>query len=66
MRTNIADLTTNQLKSILALKEQIQTLQSQLDSIAGGDGEIPSPGKAPKKRGRRMSRAGRAAIAAAQ
>jgi hypothetical protein len=66
MKTNISDLTITKLKNLLTLKEQIEALQSQLDSIAGGDGEIPSPGKAPKKRRRRMSRAGRAAIAAAQ
>jgi hypothetical protein len=64
--TNLSDLTTSQLRKIVAIKEQIEALQSRLDSIAAGDGEIPTPAtlKAPKKR--RMSRAGRAAIAAAQ
>jgi hypothetical protein len=42
--TNLKDLTTTQLNQILALKEQIETLQSQLDSIAGGgEGETPTP-----------------------
>ena len=38
---NIAELTSSQLKSIVAIKEQIETLQSELDSIVGG-GEVPS------------------------
>jgi hypothetical protein len=69
MRTRISDLTTAQLKNILALKEQIQSLQGQMDSIAsaGGNGAGRMPSLfvegAPKKRRRRMSRAGRAAIA---
>jgi hypothetical protein len=64
--TNLTYLTVSQLKSILSIMEQIEALQGQIDSIAGnGDGiPIPAPaaGEAPKKR--RMSRAGRAAIAA--
>jgi hypothetical protein len=66
--TDLTDLTTTQLKSILALKEQIETLQAEIDLIANGGSEagMPSPFTegAPKKK-RRMSRAGRAAIAAA-
>ena len=64
--TNLANLTTSQLKSIIAIKEQIEALQGQIDSIADGGGEIPIPftDGTPKKR--RMSRAGRAAIAAGQ
>ncbi len=47
--TNIADLTTSQIQRIIAIKERIEELQSQIESIAGGGGEIstPSPGKAP-------------------
>jgi hypothetical protein len=62
---NITNLTTSQLNEIIAIKEKIEKLQSQLDSIAGG-GEIPIPSalKAPK-RGRR-SAAVRAKMAAAQ
>jgi hypothetical protein len=42
--TNLTDLTTSQLHSIIAIKEQIETLQGQIDSIAaGGGGEIPIP-----------------------
>jgi hypothetical protein len=53
--TNLTDLTTGQLHQILAIKEQIKTLQSQIESIAGG-GEVSSPaaGEAPRKK-RRMS-----------
>ena len=40
--TNISSLTTTQLTQIIAIKEQIETLQSQIESIAGG-GEVPSP-----------------------
>jgi hypothetical protein len=45
--TKLTDLTTSQLRTIVAIKEQIETLQGQLDSIAagggGGGGEIPIP-----------------------
>jgi hypothetical protein len=40
--TNLSSLTTSQLNSIIAIKEQIEALQNQIDSIAGG-GEIPIP-----------------------
>jgi hypothetical protein len=40
--TNLSNLTTSQLKGILAIKEQIEALQRQIDLIAGG-GEIPIP-----------------------
>jgi len=65
--TNLEDLSTSQLRRIIGLKEQIEALQAQIDSIAAGDGEIPAPlaAKGPKKR-RKMSAAARAKIAAAQ
>jgi hypothetical protein len=64
--TSIASLTTIQLHRILAIKEQIEALQGQLDSIAAGNGEIPIPfaEKAPRKH--RRSAAVRAKMAAAQ
>jgi hypothetical protein len=43
---NISQLTTTQLRQIIAIKEQIETLQSQIDSITGiggGKGDIPTP-----------------------
>jgi hypothetical protein len=67
--TKLKDLTTGQIQRIIAVKEQIEVLKGQIDSIAAGGGDgtgISTPfseAKPPKKR--RMSRAGRAAIAAA-
>ena len=66
--TNISNLSTTQLRQVLTIKEQIEALQSQIDSIAaeGGEGEAPSPSaiEAPKKH--RRSAATRARMAAAQ
>ncbi len=39
---NITNLTTSQLNQIIVIKEQIETLHSQIDAIAG-EGEVPSP-----------------------
>ena len=46
--TNISNLTTSQLHSIIAIKEQIETLQGEIESIVagGGGGEIPIPAAA--------------------
>ena len=54
--TNFRDLTASQLKNIIAIKEQIETLQSELDSIVGG-GEVPSSltGEAPTPAKRKLS-----------
>ena len=62
--TNLTDLTTSQLHQILSIKEQIEALQGQIDSIAVYGREAPtlSPVETPKKR--RMSAAARARIAA--
>jgi hypothetical protein len=69
MTTNLKDLTTTQLHRIIAIKEEIETLQSQIDAIAagGGEGGMPSPftAKLPTKK-RRRSAAARARMAAAQ
>jgi hypothetical protein len=45
---NIASLTTTQLQQIIAIKERIEKLQSQLESIAGGEVPSPSTEEAPK------------------
>jgi len=58
---NINDLSTDQIRRIIAIKKKIEKLQSKIDSIAG-DGGMPSPFT---KKKRRMYRAGRAAVAAA-
>ena len=46
--TKLTDLTTSQLHSIIAIKEQIETLQGEIESIVagGGGGEIPIPAAA--------------------
>ena len=64
--TNINNLTTSQLNRIIVLKEKIEELQAQIDSLANDGGEIPSPIsiQEPKKRG--MSAAAKARIAAGQ
>jgi hypothetical protein len=68
--TNIANLTASQLHQIIAIKEQIEALRRQIESIAAGGsgGEIPIPAveEAPTTRRRRVSAAGRARMAAAQ
>ena len=50
---NITNLTTAQLNQIIAIKEQIEVLQSQIDSIANGH-DFPVPfaeeGPVPAKR----------------
>jgi hypothetical protein len=63
--TNITNLTTTQLRTIIAIKEQIEALQGQIDSVAGG-GEIPIPAAEEAPRKRRRSAAVRARMAAAQ
>ena len=40
--TKLNDLTTSQIQSIIAIKEQIEELQSQIDSIAAGGGGNPA------------------------
>jgi len=60
---NIADLTKNQLNEIIAIKEKIEQLQKEMESVVSGHGYAISI--IPAKRRRRMSRAGRARIIAA-
>jgi hypothetical protein len=66
--TILSDLTTAQLKSIVAIKEQIEALQGQIDSIVDGSGSgndeslIPAPIEASGKG--HMSAAARAKIVA--
>jgi hypothetical protein len=40
---DISTLTTTQLNQILAIKEQIEAMHSQIESIAAGGGEVPTP-----------------------
>ena len=55
---DLNSLTTSQLNRIVAIKEQIESLQSEMESIGNGGGKATG-----KKRG--MSAAGRARIGAA-
>jgi hypothetical protein len=64
--TNLHDLTTIQLRRIIAIKEQIEALQGELSTIAGDSGEFPPPSPEEKPRKGRRSAAVRAKMAAAQ
>jgi hypothetical protein len=58
--SNLQNLTVAQLREVVAIKEKIEELQSELDSIIGGAPVTDG------RKTRKMSRAARAAIAAAQ
>ncbi len=58
------NLSVQQLKRAIAIKERITRLERELTSVLGGSSPAPKSGE-PKKRRHRMSAAGRAAIAAA-
>jgi hypothetical protein len=60
--TNLQDLTASQLNRIIAIKEKIESLQSEIASIADDGGEAPDPVEKVKRR--RMSAAARKRIAA--
>jgi len=63
---NFTDLTVGQLNQIISIKEQIQVLRGQIESVVNDGGEIPIPFSGETRKKRRMSAAGRARIAAAQ
>jgi hypothetical protein len=60
---NFTDLTVGHLNQIISIKEKIQVLQDQIDSVVNNGGEIPIPFTAETRKKRRMSAAGRARIA---
>jgi hypothetical protein len=61
MYNSLANVSVRQLERAIKIKAKLESLQTQLDEVLGGDGgENPTPSG--KKR--RMSAAGRAAIAA--
>jgi hypothetical protein len=62
--TNLTDLTTGQLRRIIAIKQQIETLQGEIDSLVADGGGMPSPFDLKVRKKRRMSAASRARIAA--
>lgn len=66
MTTNsLANISTQQLRRAIELKEKIESLQAQLAAILGAPVEAAATASAPRKKGG-MSAAGRARIAAAQ
>ena len=63
--TPLQNLTVEQLRQLVAIKEQIESLQGEIESIAGGGGSS-APAPPEKRRGRRkMSRSAAARIAVA-
>jgi hypothetical protein len=63
--TPLQNLTVEQLHKLIAIKEQIETLQGEIEAIAGGGGAAAAP-ENPKHRGqKKMSYAERGRIAAA-
>ncbi len=63
---NLTELTTSQLQRILSIKEQIEALQGQIESIADGDnGSAVSVAVEAPRKGRRSAEV-RAKMAAAQ
>ena len=63
---NLENLSVEQLRKAVAIKEQIETLQGEIEAITGGGGESIAP-ENPNRRGpRKMSHAARVAIATAQ
>jgi hypothetical protein len=60
--TNLDDLTASQLHCVIAIKERIEKLQSELHSIESDGGQTLLPSKVKR---RRLSAAGRSRIAAA-
>jgi len=59
----ITSLTSSQLRKAAALKDQLDSLQGELDQLLGSSSNGPAPVSAPR---RKMSAAARAKIAAAQ
>lgn len=47
--TKLKDLSIVQLQRIIKIKEQIEALQNQLDSIEGGKASTPAGAEAPRK-----------------
>jgi hypothetical protein len=65
MNSSIAHLSSAQLRRAAALKDKLQTLEKELARLLGA--AVPSaPAPAQKKKKKRMSKAARALISAAQ
>jgi len=61
--TTLQNLTVEQLRQLIAIKEQIETLQGEIESIAGGGG-TSAPDKPTGARKMSRSAAARIAVAA--
>jgi hypothetical protein len=65
--SNLHNLTVAELRKAVAIKEQIEALQSELDSIIGGEPvAVESAAPSRGRKARSISAAGRARISAAQ
>jgi hypothetical protein len=65
--TNLHNLTVAELRKVVAIKEQIEALQSEVDSVLGAEDAAPeAPARGRRKKRRHMSAAARARIGAAQ
>ncbi len=65
--TNLHNLTVAELRKVVAIKEQIEELQRELDSVAGAETGVPEPAaNGRRKKRRHMSASARARIGAAQ
>ena len=64
MNTSLANLSAQQLRRAAAIKDQIESLEKELQRIFGAAETAEKP-QAPRKKRRRMSAAGRARISAA-
>ena len=61
----LANLSVLQLKRAVAIREQMQTLQNELDRLAGGQSASRRSAASPKKKKGTMSAAARAKLSAA-
>jgi len=64
--TNLQNLSVEQLRRVIAIKEEIETLAAQLAALTGDEAPAAESEAAPKRSRRKMSAAARAAIGAAQ
>src|ERR1700677_1084822 len=64
--TNLHNLSVEQLRRVVAIKEKIDQLQTKLDAVTDGGTPARTSKIHPVRRRRTMSRAARARIAAAQ
>jgi hypothetical protein len=60
--TQLQNLTVEQLRKLIAIREQIETLQGEIESIAGGESAAPKKPRGARKMSR--SQAARIAVAA--